>query len=350
MVLIDPKEYFEDATAQPRALLSCGETYGGASDQESAWATSVCLYKDFVIQHGELITGELVAVQPTHVEVGATRAAVPYDYLVLCTGSSYSSSIKTNNASLAYRHQQMLAERDALREAQHVLIVGGGLVGVELAGEIAEALPAKRVTLVHSHERLLRHIKGAHELAAATLEKLGVRLLLGERLQRCASSDAVQGGAGTFVTSKGTRIEADKVLWATGYTPNTAYLRHEASDAALSAALDPSGFVRVDASMRVEGFDHVFACGDLVSAASRCRAFATISDGVGGGHARPERTANAASFAAFVVSENIRRLHGARGEAEMVRFDQRRLGNKANVAISLGASQGLMWAPPDPQP
>ena len=216
---------------------------------------------------------QAVAVQPTHVEVGATRAAVPYDYLVLCTGSSYSSSIKTNNASLAYRHQQMLAERDALREAQHVLIVGGGLVGVELAGEIAEALPAKRVTLVHSHERLLRHIKGAHELAAATLEKLGVRLLLGERLQRCASSDAVQGGAGTFVTSKGTRIEADKVLWATGHTQHCPLVGRGLRRRPLRRA-DPSGSVRADASMRVEGFDHVFACGDLVSA-SRCRAFAT---------------------------------------------------------------------------
>ena len=52
----------------------------------------------------------------------------------------------------------------------------------------------------------------------------------------------------------------DKVIWATGYVPNTGFLCDgAASDAGLRRALDDRGFVRVDASLRVLGFDHIFA-------------------------------------------------------------------------------------------
>ena len=349
VVLVDPKEYFEDVTSVPRACIDPGDKFDGPGDTISSWSRAVCKYTDFVVKNGELVTGALHGVRASHIEVGAARTVVPYDYLVLCTGSSYGSDIKCEgNASLTFRHQQMVAERDALRSAEHVLIVGGGLVGCEVAGEVAEAFPGKRVTLVHAHDRLLKQIKGAHELAYQTLETLGVKMHLGQRVQRNAASGAVAGGGGSFTTSKGARLEADKVIWCTGATPNTAYLRDpEATDPRFTRALDDRGFVKVDASMRVLGFDQVFCCGDILSPASRCAVFASISDGQGGGEVRPERTASAASFSALVVSENIRRLHQGRSEAEVVRFDQRRVGNKQNVAISLGKSMGLLCIDPD---
>ena len=42
-----------------------------------------------------------------------------------------------------------------LEKSESVLIVGGGAVGVELAGEIAETYPDKKVTLVHSGTTLV---------------------------------------------------------------------------------------------------------------------------------------------------------------------------------------------------
>jgi len=38
--------------------------------------------------------------------------------------------------------------RGAIKDAQKILIIGGGPVGVELAGEIRAFYPAKEVTLV----------------------------------------------------------------------------------------------------------------------------------------------------------------------------------------------------------
>jgi NADH dehydrogenase FAD-containing subunit len=43
----------------------------------------------------------------------------------------------------------------ALKGATNVLVVGGGTLGVELAGEVLTDYPDKKVTLVHSRDRLL---------------------------------------------------------------------------------------------------------------------------------------------------------------------------------------------------
>jgi apoptosis-inducing factor 2 len=45
-----------------------------------------------------------------------------------------------------------------MESSQSILVVGGGSVGVELAGEIATDYPGKKVTLVHKGPRLLEFI------------------------------------------------------------------------------------------------------------------------------------------------------------------------------------------------
>jgi len=120
-------------SAQPPAIVSPGKSL---DDAEANWPRTVVKYKGKLIQNGTLLTGFLSAVGRDHVQVGSRRAVVPYDYLVLATGSSYSSNIKAPNASLEYRHKQMVAENRVLLEAKKVLVIGGGLVGCEIATEI----------------------------------------------------------------------------------------------------------------------------------------------------------------------------------------------------------------------
>jgi NADH dehydrogenase FAD-containing subunit len=65
------------------------------------------------------------------------------------------------------------------------LIIGGGLVGVELAAEIAEHFPFKKVTIVHAGPHLLsrndvpvRAVNNVHDY----LTQQGVDIVLGERV------------------------------------------------------------------------------------------------------------------------------------------------------------------------
>ena len=51
-----------------------------------------------------------------------------------------------------------MTENDKIKSSSSVLIIGGGRMGVELAGEIAADYPEKNVTLIHDGPRLLEYI------------------------------------------------------------------------------------------------------------------------------------------------------------------------------------------------
>ena len=86
-------------------------------------------------------------------DADATELDLPYDYLLVASGVSYPCApIKPSAAerTLAARQARWDGAAAALREAASVIVVGGGLVGVELAAEIVEAYPSKPLTLITS--------------------------------------------------------------------------------------------------------------------------------------------------------------------------------------------------------
>ena len=72
-----------------------------------------------------------------------------------------------------------------IEKSQNVVIVGGGAVGVEFAGEIVDKYPDKQVTIIHSNANLVTKNFGEKfcENIKDQLEKsFKVNLLLGEIL------------------------------------------------------------------------------------------------------------------------------------------------------------------------
>jgi NADH dehydrogenase/putative oxidoreductase len=204
---------------------------------------------------------------------------LPYDFLVLATGAAHSyfgkdqwqpfaPGLKRIEDATGIRRRLLLAfERaeatgdDAERQALLTfLIVGGGPTGVELAGAIAELArfgmdkefrrfdPASaRVLLVQSAPRLLPTFdERLSAVARRSLERLGVEVLLGSRVEDIDAQGVVVSGQ---------RIVARTVLWAAGVM---------ASPAArwLGAEADSAGRVKVGADLRVSGLANVFALGD----------------------------------------------------------------------------------------
>ena len=115
-----------------------------------------------------------------------------------------------------------------------MLIIGGGVVGVEFAAEIALRQKHIRVTVADVAPRLLPTLPSvAGERAAAVLAKAGVRLLLGAPLTRIA------GGAGMrseYATPGGDAVAADVVYMCVGARPNSGCFQS-------SVALDARGCV-----------------------------------------------------------------------------------------------------------
>jgi NADH dehydrogenase len=204
-----------------------------------------------------------------------------YDTLVLATGARhayfghdewepFAPGLKTLEDATTLRRRILVAferaerESDASRRAALLtfVIVGAGPTGVELAGTIAElardTLPPDfrnidtqkaRVVLIEAGPRVLAGF--ADDLSAyaqASLENLGVEIVLGQPVTECAADHVVYGGK---------RLETTTIIWAAGV---------RASPAAewLGAPADRAGRLEVLPDLTVPGHPDIFAVGDTV--------------------------------------------------------------------------------------
>ncbi|ETV90382.1 hypothetical protein H310_14833 [Aphanomyces invadans] len=188
---------------------------------------------------------------------------IPFDYLILATGSSYTSPIKVPTTLYTRENIEsaIVDTANHIKAASSVLIVGGGAVGVEVAGEIATAYPNKTVTIVDGNDKLISSSALTDKFQAtlkARLSELNIKLVLGERLP---SREAAHGfEKKTIQTDKGTIIEADVQIVAAGSSPNSSLIQ----------SLDPSlltahGAVKVTASLQLDDprYSTIFAIGDI---------------------------------------------------------------------------------------
>jgi len=181
---------------------------------------------------------------------------------VLATGSRFAGPlVRTLNGSIEERKAQFDRLKASLAAARRILIVGGGPLGVEMAGEIVETWPGRSVIIIESGPQILPGtVDSASIHAAEFLRQRGVVVLTGERIESPSPEAGVLDGPGEARTVSGQRMGYDLILWCIGGSPNTGYLHAQFSD-----RLDPDGRVRVTPQLLMEGEDHVFALGDITN-------------------------------------------------------------------------------------
>ncbi len=213
-----------------------------------------------------VITGKVVSIQVEGIKKNGNRNEVtlndgrkiPFDYLVLATGSSYPGLIKPtpSQPTIADRQKQWNNAAEELNRAQTVAIVGAGAVGVELAGEIRDKYPAgtKRVMLIDMAPTILPGMEPSSiRYATKWLESHNVELYLGSPLKKM--------DAKSITFKEGTKIQVDVVYKCVGVAPNSDILK---SNATLAKALQgPNKSVVVNDHLQVNGYSHVFCAGDL---------------------------------------------------------------------------------------
>jgi pyruvate/2-oxoglutarate dehydrogenase complex dihydrolipoamide dehydrogenase (E3) component len=138
-----------------------------------------------------------------------------------------------------------------------LLVLGGGVVGVEMAQAYASL--GARVTLVTTHPRLiLGEEEFAAELLGQALRDLEVEVLLGVKpaaVRRDAAADG-SGGPVTLRLEDGRKFSAEELLVAVGRRPNTDAIGVEC------LGLKPGAAVVVDDTMRVPGHEWCYVVGD----------------------------------------------------------------------------------------
>lgn len=313
VTLVDPKDYVEVPMAVPRLLVAPGSL------------PAIIPYSAF-LPRSKHLQGRLAEVRQRSIIVDAGGRAgtteVAYDTLVLATGSNYQGDlVKPVSGSAGERLQHFRSVRKHLESAGRVLIVGGGAVGIEIAGEITESFPDKLVTVVEAGPHILPMTsEKPRRWAAEFLERHGVKLITGERIVEPASipSGNLDARGGEAVTDKGSRIDYDVGLWCVGLKPDASYLT-----AHFPEALDARGLIRVSGDLRVMGQRHMFAVGDITDL--------------------PDKGAMWVKYHADVAIKNLKRLIAAPTTSVLAHY--KRPMPSTTMLVTLGRNNGVIDLP-----
>jgi nitrite reductase (NADH) large subunit len=164
----------------------------------------------------------------TEVDVGRRELkidgdeSVPFSKLVLTTGSS-ALRLNVPGADLAGVHT-FRDSRDVdllltlAAQKKRVVVVGGGLLGLEAAYGLAKA--GSPVTLIHLMDKLMeRQLDApAAALLKSLVERKGIEILLNANTAKIHGETRVEG----VELVDGRRIDAEAVIFAAGIRPNIA--------------------------------------------------------------------------------------------------------------------------------
>lgn len=129
----------------------------------------------------ERVQGRVVGVDERVVRLESGEV-LPYEYLVIATGTDSGPPSKAAAVESADAQAELRGLQGKVEEAGRIAVVGGGAVGVELATDIKDVYPGKSVVLVHSRARVLHGFgEKLSEYVEKRLGELGVEVWLGER-------------------------------------------------------------------------------------------------------------------------------------------------------------------------
>jgi NADH dehydrogenase FAD-containing subunit len=290
IILVEPKSYVEIVWSSYRALFDStirdesiveleGWTMKHNIQHIQASCTSLDEDSTVVLSNGQTLKPTITVVCSGAVckwpALGRTPAIQPQPKSALNINNKKPPP-QTKIVTKQQRIEQLERDGQRLLNSSSILIVGGGMIGVETAGEIAytAALQEKdvEITLVHSGESLVPEFKNhkrASKLCHKKLSKLGVDIILNDTvvvlpnkkkttspMNKQQQQQQQQGPITTFHLQKSNiEIQASSVIWTTGITSqNRQFLGKE--------NLTKLGWIQVDDYFRIKGNSKVFAFGD----------------------------------------------------------------------------------------
>jgi nitrite reductase (NADH) large subunit len=238
----------------------------------------------------------------TEIDVGrreikiANEESIEFSRLVLATGST-PLRLNVPGADLACVHTfrdgrdvDLLLTLAAQRK--RVVVVGGGLLGLEAAYGLAKA--GASVTLLHLMDRLMERQLDvpAAELLKSLVERKGIKILLNANTARLHGETRVEG----IELTDGRRIDADAVIFAAGIRPNIALAKE--------ARIPVGRGIVVDDHLQT-GAPDIFALGECAEHRGIC--YGLVEPAYEQARVLAQNLAgNAAAYSGSVVATNLK--------------------------------------------
>jgi 3-phenylpropionate/trans-cinnamate dioxygenase ferredoxin reductase subunit len=220
----------------------------GSSEPDAARVLDQQWYDDnnVTLRLGSRVT----SIDPEGQKVLIGEEVVPYDRLLLATGSSARHLDTFDNSDLNVVYLRTLDDSLALKEhlSGNILLIGAGWIGLEVASAARNA--GANVTVAEFAPLPLQRVLG-DELAAVIADlhrSHGVDLRLATSVERIDGKEVV--------FSDGTTLKPDLVVVGIGSVPNT--------ELAEAAGLAVDNGVLVDATLRTSD-PNIYAAGDVAN-------------------------------------------------------------------------------------
>ncbi|EAL64965.1 hypothetical protein DDB_G0285003 [Dictyostelium discoideum AX4] len=264
VTVVERKQTFFNSIASIRAIV------------EPELAKKIYIPYDKLLKNGKFIYGTVIEISPTLVKLEDGKE-LTFDYLVIATGSNslapFKAPLEKISGTEIFNYYKDISEQ--IKQAKSILIVGGGSVGCEVVGEIINKYPiknkelAKKITIVHSGNKLVssKTNNKFNNLINESMKKRNVSVILNDRIEipddikQCfinQTSPNFQVSLKTYKTKNGLSIESDFVIWTIGIKLNS-----ESYKTNFSNEINEIGQIKVNQSCQVQGYDNIFAIGDI---------------------------------------------------------------------------------------
>lgn len=267
----------ESVHAYERPPLSKGALAAEETELVHPWSPEQLAEAGIDLQLGVEVTGIDLAAGTITTDAGE----VPWDRLLLALGSDV-RRLELDDVTYLRTHEDAAALRELLRPEGHLLVIGAGFIGLEIAAGARER--GMEVTVVEAGPRALGRI--VPQEVAEQVVALHAEHGVGLRTSTLVTDLRREGGRLRALLSDGDEVVVDVVVAGVGAAPTTAL--------AAAAGLVVDDGIVVDEGLRTSD-PRVFAAGDCAS----------FPDARSGGRVRLESWRNAHDQAVTVAASML---------------------------------------------
>jgi len=211
----------------------------------------------FLLKQGKIDVyngyGSLLAGGRVKVKTESGEETIQADKVIIATGSTPSVPPIPGLDSVQYDTSDTIF--DLLDIPKSVIIIGGGVIGVEFATIFASL--KTEVTIIEAADRIVpTEDAEASKFLAKLMKKKGIKLHVGAKVQKVEETSGVKTVVCVDAKGKELSLEAETLLVSTGRRPNLS--------ATKEVSLEQNGpFIQVNDQMETS-MTNVFAVGDVI--------------------------------------------------------------------------------------